>query len=426
MFSYSFYTGSRDFRFAVPDENFLYCAEHPHYQSERTEEEIICDALDHPIGNGGFADVPEDAKVIIIVDDVTRPTPTGRIIPFVMERLLKKTSNISFATAPGTHRPLTDEELELKIGREYMDQYPVYNIDYKEHEKYRYLTTNAHGTKISLHECVTEADFIICIGNIGPHNMVGWSGGAKMLQPGVSSEETTTQTHLYYFTHGQTMMDVIGNVDCEARQEIDEIGTLAGLNLIINTVLDTDMNIIGVFCGHHIKAHRAGVEFAEQYLCPRIPQKADIVIVSAYPNNVDYWQGMKPLVFSFLGLKKGGTAIYVFDPPEGLCNNSPAHRETLLHYLDKDKETVMKDLEEGKITDKVGIVNPLGHYQMREYANTICITNNLTEEECRLLGWTKIDAFEDALEEAFRRQGRDAKIGIIPMSGETVVRCEKA
>ncbi len=425
MYHYSLYTGSRTLNLQIPEKNLLYIAEHPYTAPALSEEALFEESLDHPIGCKGLEDIPADTKVLILVDDATRPTPTGRIIPHVVKRLLTRTSQISFATAPGTHRPLTHEELKIKIGKDYIDRYPVYNVNYKEKEKYHYVTTSSAGTPVYLHECMLDAEYVICIGNIAPHNVVGWSGGAKMIQPGISGEETTQKTHLNYSLHDR-LLDIIGNVHCPARQEIDEIGTLARVGFIINTVLDKNFHILGLFSGHHIKAHRAGVAFAENVLCPKIPEKADIVIAGAYPNHVDYWQGFKPLAFSLLGLKKGGTVIFIIDPPEGLCSNSPTHKETLYQYLRSNQEQVIKDLKAKKISDVVGITNPLGHYQILEHANIICVTQNLTQEECELCSFTKIDTFSDALREAFRRQGANAKVGLIPCSGETVVKVQKS
>jgi nickel-dependent lactate racemase len=421
MSQFSIYTGARNIKVNIPEKNFLYFAEHPHCDLPQDESILITQALDHPIDSEKLDEIPLNAKVLIVVDDATRPTPTARIIPFVLERIKKRTSNITFATAPGTHRPLTDAELCAKLGRDVLENYNVVNVNYKESEHYKYVETTALGTPIYIHECVLAADFLITIGNIAPHNMVGWSGGAKMLQPGLSGEQTTSHTHLAGALNYK-LLDVLGNVDCRTRQEIDEIGGKLGLNFIINTVLDEQKNILGMFCGHYIHAHRQGVAFAQKALCPSITALADIVIVSAYPCCIDFWQGFKPLAFSLLGVKKGGTIIYLFDPPEGLCGNSPAHKQALKTYLKADKQRIQKDLDSDIIQDLVGITNPLGYYQILSHANIICVTNNLTSEECDLLSFTKADSIETALETAFGRQGHDAKIGIIPFGGETLVR----
>ena len=421
MKSYSVFTGMRDIEIQLEDKNFLYYAEHEDYTPELSQDQLICQALDHPFGADRLDQIPADTKVIIIIDDATRPTPTSAILPYIMERLEKRTRNITFVTAPGTHRPLTEEELESKIVRKWLDRYPVVNVNYKQEDDYEYIGDTEMGTPLYLHKAVLAAEYKIAIGNIAPHNVVGWGGGAKIIMPGVTGEATTSATHLTgsHFP----LIDIFGNVNCRMRQEVDAIGAKVGLDFIVNTVLDSDKNILGLFCGHYLEAHRAGVAFAQKALRPEIPALADIVIVSAYPCNMDYWQGFKPLGFSMFGVKRGGTIIYILDPREGFCNYSPAHRDMLIRYLPADAETVYRDVEEGRVTDKVGVTNPLCHFQVLDYTeNVICLTNGLTDEECRLLSFQKADTIETALKIAFDTQGQDAKVGIIPFGGETLVR----
>lgn len=415
------YTGKRTLSAVVPEDNLLYIAGNDHPISDTDEDRIIEEALDHPIGGRSLSDLPGGADTVILVDDATRPTPSRKIIPHILRRLENRTDHIRFMTAPGTHRPLTDEELDAKIGREIRERYPVINTDCKREEDYRYIGDTKSGTPLYIHGAFLDADYKIAIGNIAPHNVVGWSGGAKIIQPGISGIETTAKTHIA--GSYENIREIYGNINCRMRQEIDEIGDRVGLDYIANTVLSPDRNILGLFCGHPVKAHRAGVEFAEKMLCPEIPEMADIVIVSAYPCNMDYWQGFKPLGFSTKGLKKGGTIIFLLDTREGLCGNSPAHREMLLRYLPTDEATVRRDIRDGKIKDLVGVCNPLCHFQVLNYArNVICVTDSLTEEECSLLSFTKKDTLESALEEAFAIQGPKAGVGVIPCGGETLVR----
>jgi len=422
MKEFDIFTGVRNIKVSVPEENFLYYANHKDYKPSVNQEKLICDALDNPIGSGTLQEeIPEDSRVVIIVDDATRPTPCKRIIPHILDRVEKRTKNITFVTAPGTHRPLTDEELDLKIGKELIQKYGVVNIDYRREEDFEYIGDAPNGTPLYIHKAVLNADYKIGLGNIAPHNMLGWGGGAKILQPGVSGELTTTGTHLAGVNNH--MLKVVGNENCEMRKEVEEIAGRIGLDFIVNTVLDADKLILGLFCGHYVKAHRAGVSFAKEIMCPVIPELADIVIVSAYPSNIDYWQALKPLAFSMFGLKKGGSIIFLFDALEGLCNNSPAHKAMLEKYMKTNKETVMRDLEEDKIEDKVGAINPLYHFQILEYAkDIICVTNGLTDDECNLLSFTKAENIQDALEIAFKSQGTAAKVGIIPVGAETLVR----
>jgi len=422
MKEFDIFTGVRNIKVSIPEKNFLYYATHKDYTPSVTQDELICKALDNPIGTKPLEEeIQRDAKVVILVDDVTRPTPCKSIIPHILERVERKTKNITFVTAPGTHRPLTDEELDLKIGKDLLQKYGVVNIDYRREEDFEYIGDMPSGTPLYIHKAVLSADYKIGLGNIAPHNMLGWGGGAKILQPGVSGELTTTGTHLVGVN--RLMLEIVGNENCEMRLEVEEIAGRIGLDFIANTVLNPDKMILGLFCGHYVKAHREGVKFAKEILCPVIPELADIVIVSAYPSNIDYWQALKPLAFSMFGVKKGGSIIFLFDALEGLCNNSPAHKAILEKYMKTDKETVMRDLRENKIEDKVGAINPLYHFQILDHTrNIICVTNSLTDEECDLLSFTKAEDIQQALDMAFNLEGSDAKVGIIPVGAETLVR----
>lgn len=417
-------TGNGSRELILDSKNFLYYAAQKLEKSLVPEEKVIEAAIDRPLGGVSLEDIPIDGKVAVIIDDATRPTPSRKIIPYLLRRVEKRSQNITFITAPGTHRPLTEEELDKKIGKDVLKKYSVVNVDAQREEDYQYIgETEQMKTPLYIHKAVLEADYLIAIGNIAPHNVVGWGGGAKIIQPGVSGRITTEATHLSGCF--ERIEEVFGNVNCKARQEIDAMGEKVGLNFIVNTVLSAEGQILGLFCGHYLKAHREGVAFAQKVLCPSIPELADIVIVSAYPCYLDYWQGFKPVGFSLKGVKKGGIVIYLFDPPEGLCGNSPAHKPILEQYLNKDEKTARKDIENGTIQDLVGICNPLCHYQVVEQVKVFCVTDTLTEEECRLLRFKRFTDVQKAVADALKVMGQDAKIGVIPCGGETLVRVEQ-
>lgn len=416
------FTGARTRDFEIQEKNFLYYAKQEELEFKATEEDIITDSLSHPLGGPSLDQIPQNGKVVILVDDITRPTPAKKIIPYLVKMIEERSQNITFVTAPGTHRPLTEEELDQKIGREWIARYNLVNVDATIETDYVYIgETEEMKTPLYIHKAVLEADYLIDIGNIAPHNVVGWSGGAKIIQPGVSGRITTEATHLSGCF--ERLEDIFGNENCRARQEIDAIGEKVGLDFIANTVLNAKGEILGLFCGHYLKAHRAGIGFAKKAMCPEIPGMADILIVSAYPCHIDYWQGFKPVGFSLKGVKKGGIVIYLFDPPEGLCGNSPAHKPTLEKYLLEDAEKAKRDIERGEIKDIVGICNPLCHYQVVEQVRVYCVTDSLTRDECELLRFKMYTDTQKAIQDAMDIMGSEAKIGIIPCGGETLVRC---
>lgn len=245
------------------------------------------------------------------------------------------------------------------------------------------------GTPIEVYKDVVESDFKIAIGNITPHIAVGWGGGAKMIQSGVCSERITEVTHLNACTM-QSVLEVCGsadNADNAIRREMEVIAGRVGLDFIINTVLDENKNMLGVFSGHYIKVHRKGIELAKEVMCPKIPKKADVLISSANPCHVDFWQGCKPYIYSQYGVKESGVLIFLIDGKEGLCGSAPRHDAILRKYSLMTFVLIYEDVKNGKLSDIVGINVPLFHARIRNRVTTICVSNGFTQENAECLGF---------------------------------------
>ncbi len=268
---------------------------------------------------------------------------------------------------------------------------------------------------------VYESDFVVAMGNIVPHIAAGWGGGAKMIQPGVCSERTTEVTHLIACTK-QKVQDVCGNAENQVRLEMEEIAGLVGLDFIANTVMDEHKRIHGIFCGHFVQAHRAGVELAKKIMCPPVPGKADIVIASANPAQIDFWQGCKPYIFAQFGLKEGGTMIFAMRAEEGLCGNAFHHEQILRRYCTMPYDDILKEVEAGKVKDIVGINVPLFIAGLAGRFRTILVSEGLDAEKAGVLGFDYAPSMEEAIRMAFEEQGENASVGIIPYAGETLVR----
>jgi len=268
---------------------------------------------------------------------------------------------------------------------------------------------------------VLEADFKIAVGNVIPHISAGWGGGSKMILPGVCSQKTTDMMHLMACIV-QPVLEVIGTRDNKPRAEMDAIAEKVGLDFIVNTVLDEDKNMLGVFAGHFIEAHRKAAELAEEVMVIPIPAQADILIVSGNPCHFDYWQGVKPYVYSHRAVREGGVIIFLLDGTEGLCGDAPSHEETVRKYLLWSFEDQKAAVDRGEVKDLVGLNVPMYHATVRHRVKTICVTNHLSQEDIDALGFESAPDVQTALERAYEMVGREAKVGIIPFGGETLVR----
>jgi nickel-dependent lactate racemase len=419
--------------FSLPEENFLFQAiprddAASSAEEAPAEETLIRNSLDRPVGVPPLEQsLKSSMRVVVLVDDITRPTPAAKILPHVMERIEKAgvpDDRIVLIMAPGTHRPMTDEELTAKLGAGIMSRYAFLNRDYQQTEKFQYLGETKSGTPIEVDREVLEADFVIGLGNITPHISAGWSGGAKIILPGICSARTTDMMH-YTACVVQPVLEILGTCDNVPRKEMEEIAGKVGLNFIVNTVLDTDQHIRGVFSGHYIEAHRRGAEMAEELQVISIPRRADILVVSANPCHFDYWQGIKPYAYSHRAVRDGGVMILMLHGEEGLCGDAPSHDATLRKYMSWSFEDMKREVQEGRATDIVGMNVPMYHATLAHRVTNLIVTNYMTEDDIAVLGFEKRDSVQEALRTAFGILGEEAKVGIIPFGGETLTRVDR-
>lgn len=409
----------------LDEDSLLFYAAHQKVADIPDQKQVIIEAMENPIGTAKLENLlTPDNRVMILVDDVTRPTPAADIIPLVLEKIHGvgiPVENVSFFAAMGTHRPMTEEELRIKLGPAVREKYTVINRDYRD-GPFVDLGQTESGTPIEVNAAVMEADFLISIGNVIPHISAGWGGGSKMILPGVCSQKTTDMMHLMACIV-QPVLEVIGTRENKPRTEMDAVAETVGLNFIINTVMDEDKNLLGVFAGHFVEAHRAACEMAENVMVIPIPAQADILIVSGNPCYFDYWQGIKPYTYCHRAVREGGVIIFLLDGEEGLCGDAPSHEETVRKYLPWSFEDQKAAVERGEVEDLVGLNVPMYHATVRHRVKrTILVTNHLEQRDIDALEFEPAPDVQTALERAYELVGREAKVGIIPFGGETLVR----
>jgi nickel-dependent lactate racemase len=409
----------------VDDANLLFYAAHRKTAKVPGQSRVIEEALANPIGTPKLEELLKPGQsVVIMIDDITRPTPTASILPYILETIHAvgiPDDRVSIFAAMGTHRPMTKEELSIKLGDEVRERYRVINRDYRDGD-FVDLGQTESSTPIEVDREVLEADFKIAIGNVIPHISAGWGGGSKMILPGVCSQKTTDMMHLMACIV-QPVLEVIGTRDNKPRAEMDAIAGEVGLDFIVNTVMDEDKNMLGVFAGHFFEAHRAACDMAEKVMIIPIPAQADILIVSANPCHFDYWQGIKPYTYCHRAVREGGVIVFLLDGTEGLCGDAPSHEGTVRKYLPWSFDDQKAAVDRGEVEDLVGLNVPMYHATVRHRVrSTMIVTNHLSDNDIAALEFDPVPSVQEALERAYDLVGRDAKVGIIPFGGETLVR----
>lgn len=234
-------------------------------------------------------------KIVIIVDDLGRPTPAFVIIPHVLSALESRDADIRFLIATGSHRPLTTAEASLKLGSDIVNRYPV-----ESHDAFNSSVVDlgnlANGFPCFVNRIVAEADLVIGIGCVLPHSCHGFGGGGKLFLPGVAGIESIA--HLHGLTRKRGRAKAASSPgQWDMRSASEAFTSLLPPTFLINVVVNSRREIGEIFCGHYSEVYQAASTYAKQvYRTPiqrdRIPLY-EAVIYNAYPMDADPVQSDK-------------------------------------------------------------------------------------------------------------------------------------
>jgi nickel-dependent lactate racemase len=378
-------------------------------------------AIQNPIAHDRIEDLAQRGKkTLILVDDFTRATPAYEILPVIVRRLRKagaKSEDIRIMIAGGTHRAMTPQEVIQKVGKLVAEKFEIlsHNIQtIKDRDQLVDLGKTSSGTPISVNRHVVEADTKIALGEIVGHPIAGWSGGAKIIQPGVCGEETTEATHWLQTKYRED--ELLGVADNPIRLEMEEIGRKVALDFIVNVILNCKKEIVGVVAGHPVEAHRKGVDIAKRVYEVNVPSKADIILADAYPHDLDIWQACKGIYAAEIAVKDGGTIILCAPCQEGVSREHPV----LLEYGYVPKERVEKLLKLGKISDKIG-ASECAHGELLSKID-ISLYSEISRDDTLKLNLEYAKTPKDALRKALIKHGSHAKVIVMECAGNMVPR----
>lgn len=287
------------------------------------EKQALRASLQAPIGTVRLAEmVKPDSKVVIVVSDITRPAPSDRILPVLLEQLeTVKQENIRIVNALGLHRPNTREEFVHMLGQEIVDAFGDRIINHNANDKAElvYLGESSRGTPMWINRTYMEADIKIVTGFIEPHFFAGFSGGRKSVFPGIAGADTITKNH--NAVHIDHQLACYGSLEGNPiHEDMLEIARKTNPSFMINVALNNDHEITGVWSGDIELAHAAGVAFVKETAMQKLPHHFDIVITtnSGYPLDINLYQSVKGMAAAQLILKPKGTMIVVAECSEGV------------------------------------------------------------------------------------------------------------
>lgn len=292
----------------------------------------IAKALDAPIGRPPLEEMARGKQsAAISVCDITRPVPNRLMLPPILARLERAgvpRDGITILIATGLHRGATAAEIREIVTPEIAANYRVENHDARSLPSHRPLGKTRSGTDVYVDERFVAADLHITLGLIEPHLMLGFSGGRKLIAPGLAAQETIKVLHSPRFMRMPEAIEGVVEQNL-LHHELLEIASMARHDFLCDVALAQDRRVAGVFAGEPVEAHRRGVEFVSRALLEQLDAPVDAVITSSagYPLDLTFYQAIKGVTAAQHIVKPGGRILLVAECSEGA--GAPEFRDML-------------------------------------------------------------------------------------------------
>jgi nickel-dependent lactate racemase len=268
------------------------------------------------------------AEACIAVTDRTRSTPNKRIVPILLDQLNTlgvADERITVISGGGMHAPDSREELTRNVGTAVMERVDVLTNEPDNDAIMVHIGTTELGTPVEVHQRFANADIKLGVSNVMPCMLAGWSGSGKIVMPGVSSRRAIYHNHRVFVEplmelNCASLMGVMPP-DNPIRADIEDFATISEIDLLVNTVLNADRQLVDVFCGEHVAAHRAARDCMLPNVEVSLPQPVDVLIagVGDPALEVSLFQGGSRVCGGVdRYLKPGGTLIMVNACDEGI------------------------------------------------------------------------------------------------------------
>lgn len=408
----------------IPDRNLLAILESKAhaFKVENTQQEIVNEALDNPIGSVKLEELVKGKKnIVIITSDHTRPVPSKITMPILLKRIrsVNPKIDITILIATGFHRPTTNEELINKFGQEIVDNEKIVIHVSEDYSTVIHVGTLPSGGELLLNKIAMEAELLIAEGFIEPHFFAGFSGGRKSILPGVASAKTVMANHCSEFIASEfARSGVIENNPIH----IDMLyaAKQAKLAFILNVVIDSEKKVISAFAGDSELAHVKGCKFVMELASVKAV-KADIAISSngGYPLDQNLYQSVKGMTAAEATCKDGGVIIMVSACNDGHGGqsfydniaNAKSPREVLDKVIKVGRNETAPDQWEFQILARI-----LDKF-------TVILVSDLCDPEMiKKMHMQHAFSFEEALERALKIKGKYSTITVIPDGVSVVVR----
>jgi len=390
---------------------------YPNRVEVKDELRTVRDAIQRPLNSKSFQDFLDGAdEVLCIVNDATRPAVTPKVLKAVQDRI--KDKNVKFIIATGIHRAPIPEEYNRILGEYYSEfKASVFVHDAREEAEMRYLGKTTFGTEVSINKWGFDASNILIIGSVEPHYLAGYTGGRKAIVPGIASYKTVEQNHKLALSPKTYPLSLEGNPIHEDMAEAADLYCEGRCIFSIMTVLDKTHRIYAAAAGHLEDSFYAAKKKADEVFSVWIDQKSDIVVSAAhYPLDINLYQTQKTREHGSLAVKEDGILILVSTCREGV---GPKPYYDLLSSSDSPADLLSKIDRIYERGYQFGYHNAARMAQSLMKTQIWAVTD-LDDETVRNALLTPFDSLQEAVDEAIREKGSNAKI-LFLMNGTMTV-----
>ena len=412
--------GHTELSFELPSKNLIKIGS-PRDVKCNDVKSLVDYALNNPIGTGLLNQlISKGQKVAIISDDYTRPTPVKDVMPSLIKQLNESgisDDDIVIVVAAGIHREMTSDELTEKLGSNIVKQFRIVQHRSEDESTLEYLGETKAGTPVWINKDVVAADFRIGIGMVEAHPYAGFSGGPKIMMPGVAGQKTIFRHHGFLARSAQSWFgSTQGNPFWEDLKEVAEIGKL---NFVVNTVLNGNYEIIKAFSGEPVKTQEKAIEEFINVYGMELKEPVDVVIASANPKHWYFDQSLISILNASNIIKDGGSRIIASYCSENLgpgiirqlywesfAREWPSPEEYLQEIVDGRYDYEMAD---APIIYKF--------FQAANKSDITLVSCGINPEEIREMRVDWTNDINIAIEKAFAKNGPDATVAVLPYGG---------
>lgn len=383
------------------------------FHAEKSQEQLVLDALEHPVGSPRLRTLAEGKrKIVIVTSDHTRAVPSKITLPLLLKEIRSGNpdADITILIATGLHRPTTEEEQRRMFGDAIVDHEKIAINNAFAPEQFVELCTLPSGAVFQVNRLAAECDLLVTEGFVEPHFFAGFSGGRKSILPGICSERTVNENHSYKaVSHPRSNSGMLKDNPIHA----DMLCAAKAVNVqfIFNVALDGEKKIVAAWAGDLEKAHEAGVAFIRQWSqCPVVT--GDIVVTSngGYPLDQNLYQSPKAMATAEACAGEDGVIIMCCSCCDGMGG---AHFGQLIQRGTPDEiDRYLSSIPPEKTIPEQWCTQVCVRV-LRKHP-VILVTTFLSHDEVRKANMIPASTPDEALEIAYRLKGKQASVVVIP------------